>query len=133
MQPCLAVFDFGKKVADKDPIYGTYDFTFGTRVYANDEDTAPVSLPAQSFTMTFAAPKTDLAEVFEEQEPEASSEKVEYLYSSNKFVLNDVFGDSNDKLGWQRISGGYKLYLAAGAADRWYFNFELEMPTSYFT
>lgn len=102
-------------------------------MYANDEDKAPVSLPVQSFTMTFGAPVTDFAAAFEEQEPETSSEKVEYLYSSNKFVLNDVFGDNNDKMGWQRVRGGFKLYLSEGAKDRWYFNFELEMPTSYFT
>jgi hypothetical protein len=69
IQPCLAVMDLGKKIPDGDPIYGTYEFKFGSRVYANDDDTKPVSLPVQEFTMTYGKPESDLAKLFEEDEP----------------------------------------------------------------
>lgn len=35
--------------------------------------------------------------------------------------------------GFQTVTGGYKLYGAEGAEDRWYFNFAIELPTSMFT
>jgi hypothetical protein len=31
--------------------------------------------------------------------------------------------------GWQTVTGGYKLYEDTTAAKRWFFNFELEVPT----
>jgi hypothetical protein len=35
--------------------------------------------------------------------------------------------------GFQVVTGGYKLYGAEGAEDRWFFNFAIELPTELYT
>lgn len=49
VQPCRAVIEYDGKLNDTNPIFGTYNVTLGSRIYANATDTAPAALPDQSF------------------------------------------------------------------------------------
>lgn len=75
--PCLAMLIFDGKLEDTDDFYGTYDVTIGARVYSSDYDTAPVSVPDQTFSITLGEPVSDLSSLYEEDEPEDSSETLE--------------------------------------------------------
>jgi hypothetical protein len=68
---------------------------------------------------------------------------VEYFDKRFKFKLRDyedelTKNDGNHVAsttkgrGFQRVTGGYKLYAAPDAKDRWYFNLAVELPTTEF-
>ena len=120
---------------DGDPFFTTYDVTMSTRIYPNDTATTFTSLPQQSTTVEIKKPNTDLASLYEEQQPETSAETVTYFDSTFKFPLSEYESDSTipeTERGFQRARGGYKLYGDANAEDRWFFNLALELPTAKF-
>jgi hypothetical protein len=49
IQPCFAVIEYDGKLDSTNDIFGTYNVTLGTRIYADESDTSPKSLPEQSF------------------------------------------------------------------------------------
>lgn len=59
IQPCVAVIDYDGKLESTNAIFGVYNVTLGTRIYANESDTSPKSLPEQSFQIEFTMPETD--------------------------------------------------------------------------
>ena len=70
----------------------------------------------------------------EEQQPEDKSETIEIFRDFQRFQLSGLTGDSSTVgVGFQRLIGGYKLYGADDAEDRWYWKFALEVPTSMLT
>lgn len=64
---------------------GDYTIKTGARIYADDDDTAPLHLPETSFEITIGEPVSDLSEVFEEQDAtESNSETVTYFNFKRK-------------------------------------------------
>ena len=56
------------------------------------------------------------------------------MKDKQRFWIDEVFPSSGlTGRGYQIVTGGYKLYGAEGAEDRWFFNFNIELPTSMFT
>ena len=49
IQPCRAVIEYDGKLDSTNAIFGVYNVTLGSRLYANSTDTAPAALPDQSF------------------------------------------------------------------------------------
>jgi hypothetical protein len=133
LQPCLAKLDMGKKMEETDSFFATYNVDMGVRIYPNDTAKEYISIPQKTSTVEIKMPNTNLAELYEEQQPETSAETVEYFNEVFKFFLKDYLSDpANEQKGFQRARGGYKLYGDAGAKDRWFFNLALELPTEQF-
>lgn len=134
LQPCVAVHSMGKKLASNDPFFGDYTFTVGARVYANDEAKTFKAIPSKVYDVTIVAPETNLTAKYEESQPETSSEELLYFDEAFKFKLDLLTGDVADQTsrGFQRVRGGYKLYGASDAEDRWFFNLGVELPTDKF-
>ena len=136
VQPCRAVIEYDGKLNDTNPIFGVYNVTLGSRIYANVSDTEPKALPDQSFQIEFTMPATDFAELYEETEVE--EDKYAYVpYLEDKFRRKIVTTwdswSGEEKFYWLRVEGGYKLYDDADKEDRWYFKLGIERPTSMFT
>jgi len=141
IMPCEASLIFDGKIKADDKLFGTYDVTIGARIYSDEFDTEPKSLPSQSFTFTIGEPESDLSALFEEEATEETSEILESFSHRQRFKNSVVFPDEYDEandadtLFWshQVASGGYKLYSAKDAVERWYWDLALIMPTKYFT
>lgn len=139
--PCVAEFTFDGKLAADNSLFGEYDMTIGVRIYTDEFDTEPKSLPTSSFTVTIGEPETDLAAVFEEETTEETSALLESFKEKQRFKLSNVFPDeydaSNDAdtmyWGYQWASGGYKVYSEKNAVDRWYWDLAVMLPEKYFT
>jgi len=136
LQPCLATLDVGKKLADGDPIFGNYEVTVGARVYANEDATTFTNIPEKDSVITFKKPEADLSKLYEPQGyTNAKSETVTYIDKRFKFDLSKVFPTRKLSVvsvtgrGWQRVTGGYKLYENK-ADDSWFFNLSMELPKS---
>ena len=134
IQPCFAKLSFGKKLQEGDDELGQYEITLGARIFVDEEDTEPKSIPTQTFTVSFEKPVEDLASLHEEDEPEDFSETLQYLKEKSRFQLADVFTDIPDVSGrgFQVLRAGYKLYGSEDAKNRWYFNLGVELPTEAF-
>lgn len=135
--PCRAVYEYDGKLNDTNPIFGTYNVTFGTRIYANASDTNPKALPDQTFQVDFTPPETDLSNIYEEKDvPEEKAAEVIYLDKKFRRYINatyDNWDNADGKFYWLRVVGGYKLYgNAYDAEDRWFFRMFIERPTSMF-
>ena len=65
-QKCHAMIKFDGKVNSTNSIFGEYSITIGARVYANETDTTPKSLPTQTFIETIEMPETDFSKIYEE-------------------------------------------------------------------
>ena len=131
-QPCIATLDMGKKMEASDSFFANYDVEFGTRIYNDDYSKTFTQIPSKKTKVEIKMPNTDLASLYEEQQPESSAETVEYFDEVFKFKLADMQGDNTPGRGFQRARGGYKLYGDANAKDRWYFNLALELPEALF-
>jgi len=135
-QPCMAVIEYDGKLNDTNPIFGTYNVTFGTRVYQNQSDTAPAALPDQSFQIEFTMPETDLSNIYEVKDvPEDKAAYVEYISKKFRRKIENHFSDfsGSETFYWLLVEGGYKLYDDSDAENRWYFKLGIERPTSMFT
>ena len=128
--PCIAKLDMGKKMKDGDPFFAKYDVDMSLRVYANDKAKKFTSIPIKTTKVDIKKPNTDLKSLYEEDQPTDSSETVEYFNKVFKFKLKNFDKTISSGRGFQRVSGGYKLYGASGAKDRWYFNLAVELPTN---
>lgn len=88
-QPCLAVLDLGRKLASGDDIFGTYDIMIGARMYYDDEDTEPFTLPEQRFQVEFVEPEFDLERANEEvDQPEEAAETLPMFNKGKRFDLS---------------------------------------------
>jgi len=121
-----------KKMEADDPFFATYNVDMGVRIYANDTSKEFISLPQKTSTVKIEKPNSDLKSLYEETQPTTSAETVTYFDETFKFKLATYKGDSTEGRGFQRARGGYKLYGAEGASDRWFFNLALEMPKAEF-
>mgnify|MGYP000915182986 FL=1 len=133
VMPCFAKVMYDGKLDATNPIFGVYNVTLGGRVYANDSDTSPMTLPEQSLQIEFTQPESDLSNVYEEKDvPEEKAAEVIYLDDKFRFKALDVWPahTGDEKFAWLRVRGGYKLYGTSGAEDRWFWNFGLEYPTA---
>ena len=82
----------------------------------------------------FGQPQSDLSILYEEQVDESQSASFVYMKDKQRFWIDEVFPSSGlTGRGYQIVTGGYKLYGTSGAEDRWFFNFNIELPTSMFT
>ena len=136
VQPCVAVIENDGKFDESSDVFGQYNVTMGARIYANASDTAPKALPDQEFQIEFSMYETDLSNIYEEKDvPEEKAAEVVYLDDKFRFKIADVWDtfSGDEKMFWVRVVGGYKLYGASGAEDRWFFTLALERPTSLFT
>jgi len=135
VQPCRAVIEYDGKLNSTNAIFGTYNITLGSRIYANATSTDPQALPDQSFQVEFTMPETDLSVLYEEDVPEEQAAYVVYLQDKFRRKVVATWSDwaGSEKFYWLKVEGGYKLYGASGAADRWYFKLGIERPTSMFT
>lgn len=135
--PCLAMREFEGKLAADSDFFGDYEMTIGARVYADEFDTAPKTIPTQTFSVTLGEPQSDLAALYEEDEPEESSEILESFSElqrfKNELVFPSEFTSGDDAWSYQLASGGYKLYNSKSATERWYWDLALIMPEKYFT
>ena len=126
------MIDYGKKLTANDPIFGQWNVTLGARIYKSNTDTKPTAIPDQEYQVQFGQPQTDLAVLNEEQVPENNSEEIVVLEEFNMFD-NSAIDAGYTGQGFQTVFGGWKVYdtaAAAGACDRWYWRFELEIPTA---
>jgi len=93
-QPCMVVLDMGRKLPADDPFFGSYTVTYGARVYSSDQAKTFTSIPSIDFEMNLGQPETDLAAIYEEDEPEEQAETVEYLSEKQRYNLADLYGDN---------------------------------------
>lgn len=131
-QPCLAKLDMGKKMPDGDPFFATYSVTLSARIYKRNRAKKFTSIGVQSSSIEIKKPNTDLKSLYEEDQPESTAETVTYFDKRFKFKLSNFLSDNTNGRGFQRVTGGYKLYGAEGAKDRWFFNLALELPEQQF-
>ena len=114
IQPCTAAIEHDGKFDDTSDVFGTYNITLGMRIYANESDTAPRSLPDQTFQAELTMYETDLSNIYEEKDvPEEKAAEVVYIDKKFKKRLTakpfpNYQGD--EKWYWLRVKGGYKLY-----------------------
>lgn len=94
--PCVAEFTFDGKLAADNSLFGDYDMTIGVRVYADEFDTEPKSLPTSTFTVTIGEPESDLAAIYEEETTEETSALLESFKEKQRFKLSAVFPDEYD-------------------------------------
>jgi len=136
IQPCVAVIEYDGKLDESSDVFGTYNITLGARVYSNEQDTEPKSLPDQEFQVNFEMYETDLSNIYEEKDvPEEKAVELVYLDDKFRYKITDTWADFTgaEKMFWMRVVGGYKLYGTSGAEDRWFFTLSLERPTSLYT
>jgi hypothetical protein len=131
-QPCLAKLDMGKKMVAGDAFFATYTVDMSARVYRRNRAKTFTPIAVKTTTVEIKAPNTDLKSLYEEDQPASTAETVTYFDKRFKFKLSDFLGDATTGRGFQRVTGGYKLYGAEGAEDRWFFNLAVELPTAQF-
>jgi len=145
--PCLAVYDLGRSIVADDAFLGDYEFKFGARFFDNDASTEFKTTGSKDKTGSFVLPEADLGKLYEEtvvEDKAAITEivneksfgNVQETFINNKGTKSDKPEDKDTPLDihaemryFQKVTGGYKVYdSSAGAEDRWYFNFKIEVP-----
>ena len=124
IQPCVAAIEHDGKFDESSDIFGTYNITLGMRIYANESDTAPLSLPDQTFQADFTMYETDLSNIYEEKDvPEEKAAEVVYIDKKFKKRITTSFPNfsGDEKFYWLRVKGGYKLYGASDAEDKFFY------------
>jgi hypothetical protein len=94
VQPCFAEFTFEGKLDQESGIFGDWIVTLGARLYMNEYDVEPVSVPSQTWEFTLGEPETDFEAVFEEDEPEERSETVVTFKEKARYRLTGTTNEA---------------------------------------